>query len=74
MYSGKRAYSVGPSSNRFTRRDIVRPGANESSPRSGERRTIRREFAPYAEPPSPPNGGGERLGIVAIPINRKHHT
>lgn len=74
MYSGKRAYFVGPSSNRFTRRDIVRPGANENSPSSGERRTIRRGFVLYVGFPSPPNGGGERLGIVAIPTNRKHHT
>lgn len=74
MYSGKHAYFVGPSSNRFTRRDIVRPGANGNSPSSGERRTTRRGFAPYAGNPSPPNGGGERLGIVATPINREHHT
>ena len=74
MYSGNRASIAAESFTPITRRDIVRPGASENSPSSGERRTTRRGFVRYAGIPFPPNGKGERLAIVATPINRKHHT
>ena len=74
MYSGNLASIAAERLTPITRPDIVRPGANGNSPRSGERRTIRRGFALYVGIPSPPNGGGERLGIVPTPTNRKHHT
>ena len=74
MFSVKFVSIVGASSNRFTRRDTVPPGANGNSPSSGERVTTRRPFVRYVGLPSPPKGGGERLAIVATPTNRKHLT
>lgn len=73
MYSGKLAFTVGPSSNRFTLGDTVRKGASSNRPRLGERVTTRRGFVPYAETLSPQSVGGERLAIVRSPANRPRH-
>lgn len=66
-------FDVGESLNRITRPDIVPPGVNSNKRKFGERLTIRRGFARYAEPPSPPNKDGERGDIVQTPISNGPH-